>query len=379
MPGQLGSGSTTPAELARSRLVSQGLLAAPEGGAGRAPDVVARMLAMQAQDYGQAVWAIGARMRPGTATSTLAGLEQAIAAGEIVRTWPMRGTIHWVAPQDVRWLLRLCGSRALGSARTRRAQLGLSETDLRWAADLLAPALAGGQVLTRAEVLGVFEDGGLATTGQRGYHLIWTLAHQEVICFGPMQGKQQTFVLLDDWVPPSVSRDLAGDEALAELAVRYASARGPVTARDLAQWSGITLTNARRGLAAAGPVLEWFVLDDVDYACAAPAVDVAADGAGGVLLLPGFDEYLLGYQNRQAMLAAEHFHHIVPGGNGVFRPMIVQDGQITGTWQRTVRAAGVTITRVPFIPGGEGPDAAASVAAQRYADFLGVPLAEEPA
>jgi Winged helix DNA-binding domain len=330
------------------------------------------MLAMQAQDYGQAVWAIGARIRPGLPAGTLAGVEQAIATGQIVRTWPMRGTIHWVAPADVRWLLRLCGSRQRDVGTARWAQLGLTGADLGRAGEVLAAALMQRPVLTRAEAMQALDDGGLAPDGQRGYHLLLALAHQELICFGPMQGKQQTFVLLDHWVPPELSRDLAGDEALAELALRYAVARGPVTARDLAHWAGITLTSARRGFAAAGDALARISVDDVEYFCAPAVLDQVA-GVGAVLLLPGFDEYLLGYRDRSAQLAAEHFQLVVPGGNGVFRAMIVQDGQIIGTWQRSVRASDVRLTMTPFHPGAEVP-AGAAVEAQRYAGFLGLAL-----
>jgi hypothetical protein len=331
-------------------------------------DVVGHMLAMQAQDYGQALWAIGVRSKAATVSS----LEKAVAAGRIIRTWPMRGTIHWVLPEDARWLIRLCGSRKLAAHALRLKQLRLTERDIERAGELLEPALSGGKVLTRAQIMRVFEDGALGTDGQRGYTLLWSLAHQELICFGPMDGRQQTFVLLDEWAPAASSRDLSGDEALAELAVRYVTARGPVTDRDLSKWAGITLTDARKGIAAAGKSLDRTTVDGIERYFAPPEPQHGT--AAPDLLLPGFDEYLIGYADRTAMLAAEHAKTVVPGGNGVFKPMIVMDGQITGTWRSTVKAKTVSITRSPFVPGGADRASALRAQAERYAHFLGLDL-----
>ena len=353
------------AGLARWRLASQRLSGKPFT---RPQDVVGHMLAMQAQDYGQALWAIGARTRSGTVTS----IEKAVAAGRIIRTWPMRGTIHWVLPQDARWLIRLCGSRQLTAHAARLKQLRLTERDITRAGELLEPELAGGP-MTRAQCMQILDDAGLKTDGQRGYSLLWSLAHQELICIGPMQGKQQTFVLLDDWAPTSSSTDLSGDEALAELAVRYVASRAPVTDRDLARWAGIRLSDARKGIAAAGDSLRSTVIDGTTYVFARPKPPHS--GPAGELLLAGFDEYLIGYADRTAMLAAEHAAAVVPGGNGIFKPMIVMDGQITGVWQRTIRAGSVSITRTPFIAGGADTAAALRPQAERYAHFLGLELA----
>ena len=201
------------AGLARWRLASQHLSAEPFT---EAEDVVRHMLCMQAQDYGQSLWAIGARMR----AATVANIEAALAAGRIIRTWPMRGTIHWILPEDARWLIRMCGSRALAAHSLRLKQLRLTESDITRAGELLEPELKRRGALTRAQAMEVWEDGGLSTDGQRGYTLLWSLAHQELICFGPMDGKQQTFVLLDQWAPLPASRDLSGGEALAGLAMR---------------------------------------------------------------------------------------------------------------------------------------------------------------
>jgi len=165
-------------------------------------------------------------------------------------------------------------------------------------------------------------------------------------------------VLLDEWVPNA--RELDGDEALGELARRYFAGREPATEYDLAGWGGITVTDARRGMAVAGyePV---------------QADDEAPEGCH---LLAGFDEYLLGYKDRDAVLAPRHADKVVPGRNGVFFPIMVADGQVVGTWKRVIKKNAVTITLRPFgrLPGARKRF---SGAAARYAEFLGLPLSLE--
>jgi hypothetical protein len=203
----------------------------------------------------------------------------------------------------------------------------------------------------------------MSTAGQRGYHILWNIAQQGLICIGPMQDKEQTFALLDEWA--GEQRQLADDEALAELATRYFSSHGPATTHDFAWWAGITIKEVRIGIAGAGEKLRSESHDGKVYYIAADAEPAAASGT---VLLPGFDEYLLGYQVRDAVLAPPHAQKVCPGGNGVFYPMIVQDGQIIGTWKREFKKQTVTITPAPF-EGALDADAFA-VAASNYGAFL---------
>ena len=171
------------------------------------------------------------------------------------------------------------------------------------------------------------------------------LAQSGLIYVGPMQGKQQTFGLLDELVPDA--RALAREDALVELARRYFPSHGPATVHDFAWWAGIRVAEARLGLEGAQPALlsETIAGKEYWFAANAPSPDVGA----GVLLLPGFDEYLLGYKDRSAVLPAEHAQKIVPGNNGIFRPMIVVAGQVVGTWARAIKKKAVEVTLQPFI------------------------------
>ena len=160
-------------------------------------EVVRWMGALQGQAYGQVVWAIGQR----THAATLAQVEQAIAERHILLTWPLRGTLHVAPAQDARWMLRLSEPRTRSSAARRLAQLGLDETILERCMTLFYDTLHGGTRLTRAAMMTIVEEAGIPTTGQRGYHILWQAARRGLICLGPMEGTQQTVVLLDEWVP----------------------------------------------------------------------------------------------------------------------------------------------------------------------------------
>jgi hypothetical protein len=356
----------TAAGIGLRRLVSQRIVAPRR--CEQPEEVVRWMGAMQAQDYHQALWGIGSRLRSGTA----AGVERAIAERRILRTWLMRGTIHFAPPEDVRWLLALCAPRLAAAEARRVEQLGITDAQFARCAELLTGELSGDRRLTRPEVMRLFEEAGIETAGQRGYHILVRLAKSGLICIGPMQGKQQTFVLLDDWAPRAESRDLSREQALAVLASRFAVSRGPVTDQDFARWTGIPLSDARRGLAEADG-LGTRAFDGVEHWLAADAAKGAAPAAGRkrAYLLAGFDEYFLGYKDRDAVLEPAHAERIAPGANGVFKPIIVVGGQIAGTWARSLRGREVTIALHPFEPAAALADQLKPEAA-RYRDFLGL-------
>ena len=350
----------------RQRLTALRMVAQHIGGTmlSRPVEVVRRMLALQAQDFPGVKWSVGIRQTG----ATEAAVEAACDAGEIVRSWPLRGTLHLVAGEDLGWLLALTAPRAIASAAGRRASLGITEADLEKAREIASSALIGRRVLTRDALLATFDAAGVSTLGQRGYHLLWYLAQTGTLVLGATAGRQQTFALLDEWV--SQPRRLDGDEALGELTLRYFRSHGPATAADLARWSGLTVGNVRRGIAICGPQLTTLELDGVTYHLAPENLAVAAPTAR-VHLLPGFDEYLLGYGDRTAALALEHSEAIVPGGNGVFKPTIVADGEVVGTWKRTLRAGEIVIEAAPFARLPSSVHQGLAKAVQAYGAYTG--------
>lgn len=355
-------------EIALRRLAAQQVT---ERTAERPEAVVAGLCAVQAQDYNGALWSVGLR-QAGAATE--AGVEAAVEAGAIVRTWPMRRTLHFVAAADVRWMLALLAPRAIEQAAGRRAQLGISDDDVARSGEILGAALSGGVRLTRSDALAALEAGGVATTGQRGYHLLVHHAQEGLMVLGPRAGKEQTFVGMDDWVAPAPP--LERDEALGRLARRYYAGHGPATVYDLVWWAGITVGDARRAVAAGGDALAAVTVGKVTYYVAAGALDARPDEAPSAWLLPGFDEYLLGYRDREAMLDPAHAEALHPGANGVFKPYMVVDGRVAGLWSHTVRKKGVTVVQEPFAPLEPWAKDALEVEAARYAGFLGNALAK---
>ncbi|HEX7181529.1 MAG TPA: winged helix DNA-binding domain-containing protein [Thermoanaerobaculia bacterium] len=329
------------------------------------------MGAVQAQDYLAALWALGIRMK----TAREAAIERAIADRTVVRTWPLRGTLHFVAPADVRWMLALLASRVIAGRRARYRQLELDQAIFDRSRDLLTRALEGGRQLTRDAAYETLEAEGIATTGQRGIHILQRLALDGLLCFAARQGKQQTFALLEEWVPRA--RTLERDEALAELAGRYFKSHGPATLQDFTWWSGLTVADAKRGIELARPRLE--VIGSRAYwsAAEAPGAEPAASPASPTAyLLPAFDEYIIAYKDRGAVL--DPVHGGLMSSNGIFYPTIVLDGQVAGTWARAFQKKSVVITLSPFAPLKKKERQAVAAAAERYGAFLGMPVVLSP-
>lgn len=329
--------------------------------------VVKHLGALQAQDYHQALWAIGLRMKAPTAQL----IEQSIADRKLVLTWPMRGTIHFVPPENVRWMLQLSASRILAQDGRRLMQLELTLDIIEQCKRMICGALEERKRMTRPELMLLLEEAGIRTDNQRGYHLLWYLAQSGILCMGPREGKQQTFVLLDEWVPKT--REVHKDEALAMLATTYFTSHGPATVHDFAWWAGITLSDARKGADAVQSQLASFKVNDQIFWQGASDVPEASHAASSVYLLPGFDEHLLGYKDRTAVLKAEYAPHIIPGNNGVFMPTIVIDGQVAGIWKRTVKKKGLEMEFHLFAP-HQGREDEIVECGRKYGEFMGRPL-----
>ena len=334
-------------------------------------EVVTWFGALQAQDLASAQWSFGLRL-PG---STVSDIDRATEDRLILRTWPMRGTVHFVPPEDAAWMLGLTGVRALIGAAARRQSLGLTEAIVDRAVEVLISALSGGRRLTRAECVAQLVDAGVHTAGEHGYHLLWYASQIGVTCIGPQQGREQTFVLLDEWVPSP--RRLDRDDALGTLALRYFRSHGPTTRQDFAGWTGLPAADARRGIEVAGDALVTVDVDGVAHVMAASLLDeapavVSAQMKGQLLLLPGFDEYLLGFKDRTRMVPDEFRERIIPGRNGVFMPTIVVDGRVVGTWKREVKKSRVELRALAFAPLTKTLQASFVRAGNRYAAFLGL-------
>jgi hypothetical protein len=330
----------------------------------RPADVVARFGAVQAQDYLGALWAVGMRLVDGCEGS----VEAALADRSVIRTWPMRGTLHFVAAADARWIVELLAARMVPRAGARFRALGIDEAAVKRARRVLTKVLADGPA-TRPAVYAALDRGGVATEGQRGIHILWRLAHDTVLCFGPRHRKQQTFVLFDQWLPEAKPKPR--DESLAELAVRYFTGHGPATAIDFAWWSGLRRSEVHQAIALAGTRLEETVFEKQRYWFGAGAQPAPAPPRGAAHLLPAFDEFLVGYADRSAALDPEHARKVNWGG-GILNPAVLVDGRILGTWKRRLLRGGVQFAPEFFAELPPAKARAVARAFRRYAAFLGL-------
>ncbi len=357
-----------PSAISRLRLLNQRLIrpsaATPAG-------VVSHLVASQAQDWTGATWALALRM----ADARLPDIEAAFNDGSILRTHLLRPTWHFVVPADIRTLLALTGPRVQQVNAGLYRNLGLDRAALRCTNDALADALAGNRTLTRDELRVELEARGqTAGDGLRMTYIMMCAELDGVVCSGPRRGRQFTYALLDERAPAAIyPAEPDRERALADFAARYVAARGPASAHDFAGWSGLTVTDARRGLNAAGERLRVERIQGREMWLPAHTPDDSDDAAEPfALLLSIYDEYISGYKERSAMVSEEVGGRLLAMGNAL-RFNIVLDGQAVGVWRPDVSRKSVRIELTPFVPLSPAQREAVVASAHRYARFLQLP------
>ncbi len=344
----------------RRRLASQRLTRATL----RTPaDVVRWMGAVQSQDLPAALWGVGLRLARGT----LAQVERACDRGAILRTHVMRPTWHFVTPDDLAWLLDLTAPRVHAATAYRRRQLELDPATLSGAMKALERALAGGAHLTRERIAEALARAGIIARGDRLGHLMAYAELEQLVVSGARDARHLTYARFDERIPNP--RRLGREAALAELARRYFTSHGPATLRDFAWWSGLTVREARRGLesirpAAAseriGELVFWFVRGTRPARAPAPMAH----------LLPAYDEYLVAYQDRDALIGP-------PAGRNLERkrygPQLAVNGMLAGTWRLRRDASAMVVEVSPRGTPAAGARAAVGRAVSGLGRFLGFP------
>lgn len=329
--------------------------------------------AMQAQDLASVKWSLGLRL-PRLVESNI---DAAIEGGSILRTWPMRGTIHMIPSRDARWMLQTMGVRTLSGVAKRWEYLGLDRATVESAGEFLGESLRGKRRLTRSEAADALTQAGIDVTGQRLYHLLWHASQIGITCIGPTVGKEQTFVRLDEWAPNQ--RELSGEGALAELAWRYFRSHGPALVTDYSGWAGIPVTAARKAIAANAHRLSqletefgdmWLPTELLDQRPAVRGTSVGTE----IATLPGFDEFMLGYKDRRGFMDPEQMAMVVPGNNGIFRPTIVDAGRVVGTWKRSVTKTKVKVESIPLSRLSAKQRKGFDASAAAYGRYLGLPV-----
>lgn len=327
----------TGEEIATRRLHNQGLATAPYA----SPEAVVRAhVAMQSQEYAYAKWSIGER----AAEVDEPAVDGAIADGRILRTHVLRPTWHFVARDDLRWLMELSAPRVRAFNAPYYLKLGLDDAMLARTNDRIARALEGGKQLTRGELAEELGREGMASSGQRLAYLMMRAELDMVICSGAPRGKEQTYALFDERVPRIEPRE--AEESLAELALRYFTTRGPATVKDYRWWSGLTAPQAKRGLELAGAELERVSVGDRVY-WMAPADAPAPEPTPTAHLLQAYDEYVIAYSESRDVMDMARLSKVVTGRAATFMHALVVDGQLAGHWRRTATPKAMAIEVQP--------------------------------
>jgi hypothetical protein len=327
-------------------------LAAPT--AATPAEAAAQLATAQGQHLGGVMASIAQRTRGGT----YAGVAEAFGRGELVRGYPMRGTVFAVSADDLAWQTALTSERQLRAAEKRRRAHGLDDlVDL--AADVARATIhaAQSEAASKAALAEAWGRAGIPTDDGRTYHLVFTLMARGDLAYGPIDAGEQLVVDAETWLPESGTLEArfngSVDDALANWLRTYLESHGPATLRDFAWWTKLPLTQIRRVAAAATAGLEQYGDLDGEPLWGRVGLEDEHRELGtatlrrGRLLAP-FDELVLGYADRTFIIRSEHHPQLVPGNNGVFKNGLLRGGEIVGTWSAKRRAAGDELVATPF-------------------------------
>ena len=321
------------ADIANNRLISQQIT---DPKFQTVKELVHWMGAMQAQDYAMAEWAIGVRLP----RSTEKHIQVAIDKGEIIRTHLLRPTWHFVSADDIHWMLALTAPRIKSSLKSRHRELELTEPIFTKSKEVISNALVGNNYLTREELLIELTQANIETKNNRSSHILLNAELDGLICSGASKDKKQTYALLEERVRKV--KILSKVEALTKLALRYFSSHGPATLHDFTWWSGLSTAEARQAL---DMIKTGFVSETIGlqtFWMPQPLQRRNLYKRPSLCLLPAYDEFVISYSDRSAMLSFENHKRSI-SRNGLFKPVILVNGQVVGLWKRVIHKENVVI------------------------------------
>jgi hypothetical protein len=346
----------TPAVITSLRLKNQQLL---DSSFKKPEELVAWMGAVQAQDYAGCKWAVGVR----TTGTTDSCIEQAIDNGKIIRTHVLRPTWHLTSPADIRWMLMLTAPRVHAFCAFGYRKMELNDAIFKRAHTVFIKALQGGKHLTRIELAAALQQAKIQTDELRMIHLLIHAELDALLCNGPRSGKQFTYALLDERVPPT--KKIKQEEALAKLTERYFNSHGPATLADYTWWSGLTAKDAQKGLELIGSTLVSEVVGEKTYWMTADTAAIKSKPS--VMLLPAFDEYTVAYKDRSLVMNESAAKKT---GNGIFKPLLIIDGQVKGLWKRNDKKGSSRVYLTSFEKLKDKENKKVKEEIKRYAGFL---------
>ncbi len=337
-----------------ARLLNQ-QLAAPQF---KGPaEVVSWFGAMQAQDVRSMRWAVAMR----TQKPSFAAFERAFNAGTIVRAHLQRCTWQLVAAEDYHWMRAAIYEKGLSVMNGWTSAMGFkfSAKEKERALGIIEDLLDRQHVATEEEIDTALFAGDIPREHMRYSHHLRMAELEGLVCSGPL-GPKNTYMLVRDRIGESGPIDL--DEALEKLTAKYFRSHGPATLEDFVWWSGLNRGDCKRGIAALGKALEAVRMGGRTYYLH-EACRIRGFRSGSVLLLPSYDEYLIGYKSRDVVLHPDHAHH-AHDKKGIFRHVVALDGEIVGNWHPSARDGGITVFK-------EGVSLPESASQKAWQSFLG--------
>jgi hypothetical protein len=305
------------------RLLNQQLVAPQFGDPAH---VVSHMGAMQAQEYRMMRWAVAMRTRKPSARAFKAAYD----SGRILRLHLMRGTWQLIAAEDYWPFLDLCAPKAIAVTKGWMSsnKITIPDKELMRIRDIFAQTAADKGSVTKEELVQALAERNISMDDHRLSYHIRMAEMSGTLCSGDLLPTKATYALTANKVKPSGKIDR--DEALMRFTCKYFQSHQPATLEDFVWWSGLNISDCRKGIALLGENMHVEKYQGRDFYL---TDDCRTRGfrKGKYLLIPPYDEYLIGYKSRDIVLPPEHRHH-AHNNSGIFQPVIAHDGIICGNW-----------------------------------------------
>lgn len=290
-------------------------------------EVVSHMGAMQAQEYRMMRWAVEMRtMKP-----SHKAFKEAYDSGRIIRLHLMRGTWQLVTAEDYWPFITLCAPKAIAVTKGWMSsnRISIPEEELYRIRDILAQTADDKGSATKEDFVQALAERDISMDDHRLSYHIRMAEFSGTLCSGDLLPTKATYALSTEKIGPRPAQ-IDRDEALMRFTRKYFQSRQPATLEDFVWWSGLNVSDCRKGIALLGDSMHkerWkgrdFYLTD--------NCRTRGFRTGKLLLIPPYDEYLIGYKSRDIVLPQEHRHR-AHNNSGIFQPIIARDGIICGNW-----------------------------------------------
>lgn len=289
-------------------------------------DVVSHLGAMQAQDYRMIRWAVAMR----TKMPSEEAFRKAYDSGQIIRMHLMRCTWQLITAEDYQWMLPLCLPKSMAAMKgwMKANKITIADEEHLSFCKLIDRTFSDRTDITKEDIVEALARKNMHMDEHRlSYHIRMTELNGLLVS-GDLHPSKATYCLASHKIKQK--RTIDREEALALLTSKYFQSRCPATLEDYVWWSGLNVGDCRKGIQLLGDKIhleswkgrDFYLLDD----CRTTGYRKECS-----LLLPPFDEYLIGYKSRDVVLPPEHKHR-AHNNNGVFYPIIAHNGVICGNW-----------------------------------------------